>query len=212
MSTTILSQNIKNSVVLVAYSKNFCNGGLLKRKVEKLTERLQNFSVVAFNDDRKLVQTNFGENLLDSYKIKDLLGAELRKLVDSATHIIVFWDGSDLSSLVYLALLSNKPVKIIPIETTKVVNKDRGEKYDVYIGRGTPWGNPFAIGVDKLTRDDVIEKYKEYFVGEILGNETKRKDLFTLKGKVLGCHCKPSSCHGDIIAEYLNSIDEEPPF
>jgi hypothetical protein len=212
MSMTNLSQKVSSSVVLVAYSKNFSNGGLLKQKIEKLTERLQDFSVVAFNDDRKFVRTYFGKNLLDSYKIDELRSTELRKLVNAATHIIVFWDGSDLSSLIYQALLSSKPVKIIPVETTKVVNKDRGEKFDVYIGRGTPWGNPFAIGVDKLTRDDVIEKYKAYFVSEILGNETKRKDLLALKGKVLGCHCKPLPCHGDTIAEYLNSLDEEPPF
>ena len=28
-----------------------------------------------------------------------------------------------------------------------------------------------------------------------------------LKGKVLGCWCKPASCHGDVIAEI---IDAEP--
>ncbi|MCG6418638.1 DUF4326 domain-containing protein [Vibrio fluvialis] len=27
-------------------------------------------------------------------------------------------------------------------------------------------------------------------------------------GKRLGCFCKPDDCHGDIIAEFLNSYDD----
>jgi hypothetical protein len=26
-----------------------------------------------------------------------------------------------------------------------------------------------------------------------------------LKGKVLGCFCKPNACHGDVIKEYLDN-------
>ena len=43
---------------------------------------------------------------------------------------------------------------------TKVVNKYK-HVYDVYIGRGSKWGNPFVIGKDG-TREEVINKYEEY--------------------------------------------------
>ncbi|QBC45689.1 hypothetical protein C1H71_09295 [Iodobacter fluviatilis] len=96
--------------------------------------------------------------------------------------------------------------RIIAVEVTEVANKDVGDKYDVYIGRGTPWGNPFPIGEDGMSREDVINKYRLYFEKEILTDPIKRKNILSLKGKILGCHCKPLPCHGDVIAEYLNTF------
>ena len=60
------------------------------------------------------------------------------------------------------------------------------DPYDVYIGRGSKWGNPFKIGRDG-TRGDVIVKYREW----ILNNTELLEDLYELDGKVLGCWCKP---------------------
>lgn len=79
---------------------------------------------------------------------------------------------------------------------TKVVNYK--EKYDIYIGRPSKWGNPFTIGKDG-TREEVIEKYRKY----ILKNKKLLKSLPELKGKVLGCFCKPRACHGDVLVELL---------
>lgn len=81
---------------------------------------------------------------------------------------------------------------------TKVVHCKK-EKYDVYIGRPSKWGNPFIIGRDG-TREEVIEKYREY----IMQRPDLLSDLHELKGKVLGCWCKPKPCHGDVLVE-LNS-------
>jgi len=77
--------------------------------------------------------------------------------------------------------------------TTRVVNC-RHESYDIYIGRGSKWGNPFRIGKDG-TREEVIEKYREWLSGqwELLD------EVHTLRGKTLGCYCKPLDCHGDIL-------------
>jgi len=44
----------------------------------------------------------------------------------------------------------------------KVVNL-RKEKYDVYIGRGSKWGNHFVVGRDG-SREEVIAKYKEWIL------------------------------------------------
>lgn len=72
----------------------------------------------------------------------------------------------------------------------------RFDKYDVYIGRPSKWGNPFVIGKDG-TRKEVLEKYRQY----ILSKPELLKDLHELKGKTLGCYCKPLPCHGDILEE-----------
>jgi hypothetical protein len=77
---------------------------------------------------------------------------------------------------------------------TKVVNL-RKEKYEVYIGRGSKWGNPFVIGKDG-GRDEVIEKYRGYLMNHPELIEDARKEL---RGKVLGCFCKPLPCHGDVL-------------
>jgi len=77
----------------------------------------------------------------------------------------------------------------------KVVNCRR-EHYDVYIGRGGQWGNPFRIGPDG-TRDDVIEKYRDWIVTQ----PQLMSQLSFLKGKTLGCYCAPLACHGDVLIE-----------
>jgi len=74
--------------------------------------------------------------------------------------------------------------------------------FDVYIGRPSVWGNPFSHKPGTLAqfmvadRDEAIAKYEEYLRG--------RPDLIrlakeTLRGKVLGCWCKPLACHGDVL-------------
>lgn len=72
------------------------------------------------------------------------------------------------------------------------------EKYDVYIGRGSPWGNPFVIGPDG-TREEVIKKYEDWIrtVSELL------KRLDELDGKILGCWCVPKRCHGDVLIKLI---------
>jgi hypothetical protein len=80
---------------------------------------------------------------------------------------------------------------------TRVVNKYK-ESYDIYIGRGSIWGNPFIIGKDG-TREEVIQKYESY----IKSRPDLLKQLPKLKGKRLGCFCKPKTCHGDILVKLL---------
>lgn len=92
---------------------------------------------------------------------------------------------------------------------TRVVNLYK-EKYDVYIGRGSPFGNPFTHKNDGTkasivveSREEAIELYALWLVGdvEIPGLEPPTKDeIKALKGKTLGCYCKPKDCHGDVLA------------
>ena len=88
------------------------------------------------------------------------------------------------------------------MQKCKVVNL-RKEKHDVYIGRGSKWGNKFIIGPDG-NREEVIKKYREW----ILGNKELLSSLHELKGKVLGCFCKPQACHGDVLVELVDKLEE----
>lgn len=96
----------------------------------------------------------------------------------------------------------------IPVVGCSVVHCKKAP-YDVYIGRPSKWGNPFTHKQDDKTlakhivgsRDEAVEAYREW----ITNGEGKHlmNDLHELKGKVLGCWCKPLSCHGDILAELV---------
>ena len=110
---------------------------------------------------------------------------------------------------------------------TTVVNF-KTDPYDVYIGRDSRgkvtdkpfktgyFGNPYKIGsfVPVLNGrrkirlnliEDVIDWYMDYFHKKLKEDKEFKKAILSLKGKTLGCWCKPKGCHGDVIAEWLNS-------
>jgi hypothetical protein len=81
--------------------------------------------------------------------------------------------------------------------------------YDIYIGRGSIWGNPFTHLTTETkaqfvvsTREEAIEKYREW----LMGQPELLKQIPNLRGKVLGCWCVPKRCHGDVLAELANSM------
>ncbi len=97
---------------------------------------------------------------------------------------------------------AKRPRELSPEKRTRAVNM-RDEPYDVYIGRPSegltgPFGNPFRAG-------EALKRFREYFL-ERVGRDTEfRAQVLALRGKRLGCYCKPKPCHGDIIAEWVDS-------
>lgn len=88
---------------------------------------------------------------------------------------------------------------------TTVVNL-RKEPYDVYIGRAGKgeegyFGNPYPLAMGD--RDACLERYRHYFEARLNRDKEFKRRIEALKGKRLGCFCKPLKCHGDIIVEYL---------
>ncbi len=73
------------------------------------------------------------------------------------------------------------------------------ERFDVYIGRPSKWGNPFIIGKDG-DRAEVVKKYREW----ILNQPELMASLPELTGMVLACWCAPLACHGDVLLELAN--------
>jgi len=86
---------------------------------------------------------------------------------------------------------------------TKVVHCKK-HPYDVYIGRPSKWGNPYAIGADG-TREEVIVKYEAY----IRSSPILLRALPGLAGMTLGCWCPPKPCHGEVLIKILNEMGYE---
>lgn len=89
----------------------------------------------------------------------------------------------------------------MPAVVTELVNIAHSG-CDVYIGRGSPFGNPYVLGVDG-DRDEVIRLYKIHFIEKLMRDPGFSAKVEALRGKKLGCHCSPLACHGDVILEYL---------
>jgi len=91
---------------------------------------------------------------------------------------------------------------------TKLINLKTYNKEDyVLIDRTTIFGNPYLIGKHG-SRKDVIARHKRYFYNR-LKDALFREAVESLAGKTLACWCTPLLCHGDVIIEYLESLDEK---
>ena len=91
------------------------------------------------------------------------------------------------------------------------INKERFPKQD------SIWANPFKIGRD-VTRDDVLCKYEKLLRDKLYTNDVNKatdaaaiykEDLLKLDGKILGCWCKPESCHGDVLLKLIEELKQE---
>lgn len=91
-------------------------------------------------------------------------------------------------------------------ESTKVVHCKR-EPYDVYIGRPSKWGNPFTFKANTIAKfvvplAEVLARYEAW----LREQPELMSSLTELRGKTLGCWCKPKPCHGDILARLADEI------
>jgi hypothetical protein len=81
--------------------------------------------------------------------------------------------------------------------------------FDVYIGRPSKWGNPFShlsgttAEFKVANREEAINKYRRW----IRNQPELMNDIEELRGKTLGCWCKPKACHGDVLIELLGESD-----
>jgi hypothetical protein len=72
------------------------------------------------------------------------------------------------------------------------------EPFDIYIGRPSPWGNPFIVGRDG-DRVECVLRHSAFILGPEGGY--LREHVVELAGHTLGCWCHPRPCHGDILAK-----------
>lgn len=106
----------------------------------------------------------------------------------------------------YFYISPYEPILINKQKVAKVVHCKQ-ESYDVYIGRGSKWGNPYSHKEGTMaawvvdTREEAIRLYEEHVRAQPELLTAIKKEL---KGKVLGCYCKPLDCHGDVLLKIAN--------
>lgn len=91
----------------------------------------------------------------------------------------------------------------------EVVNL-KTDKYDVYIGRPSSWGNPHII-FRNGSRDEVCDKHeawlrqwidhKKEIIIKGMSNKWMIEHLGELEGEIIGCYCTPKRCHGDTLVK-----------
>jgi len=196
---------INDARVLIAYPSDFLSYEKFERKITKIISSIQKVELICVSDDNDFCQRLSREN-----KVPFLVFQNHATALEVVTHAILFQDEErNCFFTLYNELMDREiPIRKINLKITKVSNKDLGHSYDIYIGRGTLWGNPYQIGAEG-TRDEVIAKYAYDFERRFVKlPEQFDANIEKLRGKTLGCHCKPAACHGDVIAHYLNSMDD----
>ncbi|VAX08800.1 hypothetical protein MNBD_GAMMA26-1074 [hydrothermal vent metagenome] len=205
-----LNTYIKNMNLLILYPKEF---NCFSKFVRKITNIICKKSV-----ERVLYPSDENRFICDFFK-EHISSPELLKKKDwidyNITHAIIFDDGEEFIEETQKIKNLKIPLRFINIAITRVVNIKKETQYKnikstpeyEYIGRGSYWGNPYSMFEDGDDRDEVIRKYKYDFDHEMFPNKEKLQ-VYKLTGKRLGCFCKPQSCHGDILADYLNSYDD----
>lgn len=92
------------------------------------------------------------------------------------------------------------------------------EPYDIYIGRGSKWGNPFThkegTKADFIVSSvqEAVDRYRDFLIAE----KNLIDQIHTLDNKVLGCWCKSPTkrnalCHGDILVEVCAFLRNKKP-
>lgn len=193
--------------IIVLYPKEFLCESKFHRKLDNITSKMKAHTLLCIEDHHGFLSSRACSDVTIESVI-DINNAR-------PTHAIIFDDGHEFSFENDIFKSMNIPIRRIKIAITRVINIKKDSQFNgiksdstyEYIGRGSKWGNPYAIGEDG-DRDEVIRKFEYDFEYNKFINVDK-SDFLTLRGKTLGCFCKPDKCHGDIIAHYLNSIDDE---
>ena len=199
--------------LLILYPELFKSYSKFKRHVKKYTDNPdapKNFKVFFLNDSNFYIK-----NIA-----VDLSNLSVGRKVDSIDEIefdyaIIFDDGECFEKEVNFLKQSAIKYRFIKILITRVINihkepelhsSKKSPTYE-YIGRGSYWGNPHSMYENGESREEVIRKYKYDFDNDKFPNKSKT-EVTKLAGKKLGCFCKPAACHGDVLADYLNSLDD----
>lgn len=194
--------------ILILYPKEFNCQSKFDRKINNILKNIDLYSISYINDYNNLIKIYSEQKQINISQISEIKSSNI-------THAIIFDDGEEFKNEINLISSLNIISRVIKILITRVINikddnqyKENSDKYE-YIGRGSYWGNPYAIFDNEGdTREDVLRKFQYDFDCDSFLNK-KKNEVHKLAGKRLGCFCKPHACHGDILANYLNSYDDE---
>lgn len=74
----------------------------------------------------------------------------------------------------------------------------------IYPYRQSKWANPFNLKT--LTREESLARYETHIRDMINKDPNAKKELLALRGKNLGCWCKPETCHADVLVKLINEL------
>ena len=93
-----------------------------------------------------------------------------------------------------------------------VVNRHHYDGVGIYVGRGTPLGNPEPL-VHESDRIANIERYRTWLRQQWKSSGAAKRELFWLaklvnsgKSVDLVCSCAPHPCHADVIKTAILAI------
>ena len=78
--------------------------------------------------------------------------------------------------------------------------EEKNSADNIYVGRGSRWGNPYIIGRDG-NRKEVIELYKIWLEINLNDDPDFLEPLRYKKGFI--CYCAPLDCHANVLANFL---------
>ena len=92
------------------------------------------------------------------------------------------------------------------------VKKDKPNAENIYIGRGSPLGNPYPITAN-ASRDEVCDRYDVYIRNVLQDTSSPQyKEMVRLlkmyqsgQSLHLQCFCAPLRCHGESIKSILET-------
>ena len=74
----------------------------------------------------------------------------------------------------------------------------------VVVARPSRWGNPFVV-TESYPVERAVDDYEQWLMMDPKGTEVLRAARLELRGKNLGCWCKPGTpCHGDVLLRLVN--------
>lgn len=196
--------------LLILYPSEFKSFSKFTRKLDKILSDREADEVIFLLDPNNFIEEYFRENKPSTRSRQCKSWPEI-----NATHAIIFDDGEEFPIEYRNLKESGVDTRRIKIPITRVINIKKEDQYKnlkstseyEYIGRGSYWGNPYAMHEDGASREEVIRKFKYDFDYEKFPNKEK-SEVYKLAGKRLGCFCKPEACHGDVLADFLNSWDD----
>ena len=125
--------------ILIQYPPEYACYEKFARKLGKICQNLEVEAVYFVSDPTALIERWLQERA--AVEAKQIESDSVP--VGEITHAVTFESADGLFAPINV---EDVPSRTIVVPITRVANKDRGEEFDVYIGRGTKWGNPYAVG------------------------------------------------------------------
>lgn len=82
------------------------------------------------------------------------------------------------------------------------IHEDGGKR--LYHYSASKWHNPYKVSKE-CDLDTALELYQQHLCN-MLQEPAHLQEFLLLKGKTLGCWCKPGKCHADVILSVLEQL------